>query len=103
MNTPINKAVILASALGLAAIAPTAAQAEQVSLEKYLQYVVTQQSKAVFESVTQEVAYSIEQEVANFNIDSLLRNEKGVPSVTIHEATAQLDNLNKPLSEESAK
>ncbi|NMP17241.1 MULTISPECIES: hypothetical protein [unclassified Thalassotalea] len=103
MKNLTSKAAVFASVLGLAAMAPGAANAEQVSLETYLQYVVAQQSESVFNAVAQEVAYNIEETVANFNIDSVFSTEKGTPSVTISETTARVESSSSQLSDEAAE
>ncbi|OUS26399.1 hypothetical protein A9Q98_10800 [Thalassotalea sp. 42_200_T64] len=86
MNTLTTKASVLAALLTASVMATTSAKADEfMSLENTVSMVVTQQSKAVFNQVTQQIANSIEQEVGNFNIDSFFASTKGVPTVTISE------------------
>ncbi|WP_371186813.1 hypothetical protein [Thalassotalea maritima] len=88
MKNLTSKAALVATLLTASVMAP--AQAEEVSLETYVGYIVSQQTEHVVEVLAQEVANSVEQQVANFSIDSLLSTDKGVPTVTILEAPIEV-------------
>ena len=102
MNTLTTKAAIFASLMAVSAFTSTAKAEQLVSLETAIDMLVTQQSTAVFNQVTQSVAYSIEQEVANFKIDSIFASDKGIPTTTISE-TAMLDSEQVKDQQETAK
>jgi outer membrane receptor protein involved in Fe transport len=86
MNKFTTKASVLAALLTASVMATTSAKADELmSLENAVSMMVTQQSKAVFNQVTQQIANSIEQEVGNFSLDSFFATATGVPTVTISE------------------
>lgn len=101
MNTLSTKSKIFGTLIAATMLMSTTAKADQlVSLETAVEMIVTQQSRVVINELTQQVANSIEQEIANFDIDSLFTSEAGVPTVTISEI-AKLSDIDS--SEELPK
>lgn len=97
MNALTTKASVFAALIAATAMTASTTQAEElVSLETAVEMVVSQQSRVVFNQVTQQVANSIEQEVGNFNLDSFFSSELGVPTVTISETTNVNDEEDSP-------
>ncbi|WP_371374017.1 hypothetical protein [Thalassotalea aquiviva] len=101
MKTLTSKTAVFATLIASSVMFSSAAKAEQlVSLETAIDMMLSQQSKMVLQEVSNQVAKNIQQELANFNIDSLM-NQQGVPTVTIRDI-AKLDNKESGANSQTA-